>query len=52
MNKPSKLDTFMYALMKEAQRYDFSEFIEEWEIENFEYEEIESWFRKELNIKL
>jgi hypothetical protein len=50
--KPSKLDTFMYALMKEARRYSFKEFIEHWGISEEEYEEIKDWFKQEFDVKL
>lgn len=52
MEKPSKFDVFIYALMKEARTYNFSEFLEEWDINNEEYSEINDWFKKELNIRL
>jgi hypothetical protein len=50
--KPSKLDTFMYALMKEARRYSFIDFIENWDISEEEYEEIKKWFKEEHEVKL
>ena len=52
MNKPPVLDEFMYALMKEARRYDFTEFLETWSISEDDYENIENWFKDKLNIKL
>ena len=44
MNTPERLDNFMYALMKEARRSSFMDFIEDWEISWEEFEEIEKWF--------
>lgn len=49
--KPSKLDTFMYALMKEARRISFMDFIENWDITEEDYEEIKKWF-SEQSVKL
>jgi hypothetical protein len=52
MNKPEKLDTLMYALMKSARNISLMDFIHNWGISTKEYEEIEKWFKDELNIKL
>ncbi|MGD6876865.1 hypothetical protein [Bacillus infantis] len=52
MNKPEKLDTLMYALMKEARRTSLMDFIHNWGISTKEYEEIEKWFEDELKINL
>ncbi len=44
---PKKLSGFMYALMKEARRSSFMEFLEYWNIDyDTDYKEIESWFLK------
>lgn len=45
IKKPSKLDTFMYALMKEASRNSLFDFLENWEISEQEYYQIEGWFK-------
>lgn len=50
--KPNKLETFMYALMKEARRCSLMDFLEEWDVSAEEYEAIEEWFKNELGIKL
>ncbi|MCS5499824.1 hypothetical protein NY607_01735 [Lysinibacillus sp. A4] len=50
--QPKMLNDFMYALMKEARRDSFREFLENWEITQEEYEEIEAWFKNKLGIKL
>lgn len=50
--KPNKLDIFMYALMKNARRISFVDFLENWDISEEEYEEINQWFKDELKIKL
>lgn len=52
MNKPTMLNEFMYALMKEARRDSLWEFIEEWGISKEDYEEIEKWFKVNHDIKL
>lgn len=52
MDKPKKLDRFMYYLIKEASRYSLMEFIEEREISEEEYREIELFFKDKLNIQL
>jgi hypothetical protein len=53
MNKPAKLDTFMYALMKEARRDSLVEFLEVWGLDyDTDFEEIKKWFKDELGIKL
>lgn len=48
---PDQLETFMYALMKEARRISFMDFLENWDITEAEYGEIERWFA-EQDIKL
>jgi hypothetical protein len=50
--KPSQLDNFMYALMKEVRRHSFWEFIENWDISKEEYREIEKWFKDQHDVKL
>lgn len=50
--KPNKLETFMYALMKEVRRDSLMDFLEEWDVSVEEYEAIEEWFKNELGIKL
>lgn len=54
MNKPPQaLETLMYALMKEARRNSFVDFLEAWEIDyDTEFKEIKKWFKEELDIKL
>ena len=52
MNRPIKLDDFMYILMKEARRDSLMELLEDWNITYEEYEEIEKWYKEELNITL
>jgi hypothetical protein len=52
MDKPEKLDTLMYALMKQAKSISLMDFIHNWGISTKEYEEIEKWFEEELGIKL
>ena len=52
MDKPIKLEMFMYALMKEARRDSFMDFIEEWEISEEEYKEIRKWFIDQADIAL
>lgn len=52
MDKPAKLETLMYALMKEARRDSFMEFIDDWDISVEEYDEISAWFKETLDIKL
>lgn len=52
MNKPNKINRFMYGLMNEATKFDFTDFLEEWDISEEEYLEIEDWFKKELGVKL
>ena len=42
----------MYALMKEAYRFDFTEFLEEWSISEEEYKEIKEWFKNQHGISL
>jgi len=46
------LDEFMYALMKEARRHSFMDFIECWGISEEDYEDIKKWFKAELDVKL
>lgn len=45
IKKPKKLDTFMYALMKEASRDSLIDFLQHWEISKQEYYQIEGWFK-------
>jgi hypothetical protein len=52
MDKPEKLDTLMYALMKGARNISLMDFIHNWGISIKEYEEIEKWFEEQFNIKL
>lgn len=52
LEKPTRLDVFMYALMKEARQFDFSEFLENWDITEEEYNSISDWFKRELDIRL
>lgn len=52
MIKPKSLERFMYGLMKEARRHSFMDFLENWDITEEEYEEIEKFFKEGLNIKL
>lgn len=49
---PKKLGTFMYALMKEARRDSLTDFLDNWNISNNDFDKIEQWFKEELNIKL
>lgn len=49
-NKPEKLNTFMYFLIKEASKYSLTEFFEDIDISQEELEEIQEWFQKELDI--
>ncbi|MGG4434532.1 hypothetical protein AAXE64_08220 [Priestia megaterium] len=51
-NKPWKLDTFMYGLMKEARKDSFADFLESWDIEEEEYKEIKEWFNKRFKVEL
>lgn len=46
IKKPNKLDTFMYALMKEASRDSLDDFLQHWEISEQEYYQIERWFKE------
>ena len=42
---PKKLQSLMYGLMKEARRWSFIEFCENWGIDyETDYKEIEGWF--------
>lgn len=50
--KPSQLDTFIYGLMKEARRDSLFCFLENWGITEQDYEDIKTWFKDELSIKL
>ncbi len=50
MEKPKKLDTFMYALIKEASRYSLVDFLEAWDITIEEYYRIKSWFKNKFGI--
>lgn len=52
MDKPAKLETLMYALMKGARRNSLMQFLEDWEISEEEYDEISAWFKETLGIKL
>ncbi|WP_342423094.1 hypothetical protein [Paenibacillus sp. FSL E2-0178] len=52
MNKPTKLNDFMYALMKKASMYSLNDFLEYQDISPEEYEEIEQHFWKEYGIRL
>ena len=52
MGKPKQLDVFMYFLIKEAQRSSFVEWVEDRSITEEEYQEIEEWFEKTVNIRL
>lgn len=52
MKKPKQLDVFMYFLLKEAQRNSLMEWLEDREITEEEYSEIEEWFEETVNIKL
>ncbi|WP_258832845.1 hypothetical protein [Peribacillus frigoritolerans] len=49
---PEKLNQFMNAVMKEARRNSLMEFLETWEIDEEEYEEIKEWFWKEHKVNL
>lgn len=48
---PSKLNDFIYVIMKEARRKSLTDILDEWEITETEYEEIEKWFR-EIGVNL
>lgn len=50
--KPEKLNQFMYAVMKEARRDSLMELLENWNINEVEYEEIKEWFWKEHKVNL
>ncbi len=52
MDKPIKLEMFMYALTKESRLASFMDFIEEWEISEEEYKEIRKWFIDQADIAL
>ena len=52
MNKPNKLNRFMYALMDQVCKDSFMDFLESWDISYEEYEEIEKWFKEKFNIIL
>jgi len=52
MEQPKKMYKFIYYLMKEARRNSLMEFLEDREISEEEYKEIEKWFKKQLNIEL
>ena len=52
IERPKKLDAFMYGLMKEARRHSFLNFCKNWGIDyETDYKEIEQWFL-EFGIKL
>ncbi|MFV1457590.1 hypothetical protein, partial [Bacillus mycoides] len=51
-NVPSGLAAFMYGVMKEARRSDFTEFLETWELSMDEFKEIEDWFQRKAGVKL
>lgn len=46
-----KLQTFMYALMKEAMRDSFMEFLEHWDLTEDDFDEIQKHFEG-MGIKL
>lgn len=52
MEKPGQLDTFMYALMKEARRNSLLDFLEDWGISEDEFDEMQKWFMTNHDIKL
>lgn len=49
---PEMIDTFMYALMKEAMRNSLVDWLEEWDIAPEQFQEIEEWFWNTHKIKL
>ena len=52
MDKPAKLGTFMYALMKGARKHSLMQFLKDWDISEKEYDEISAWFEEVFGIKL
>ena len=52
MNQPDKLSNFIYYLMKEAKRNSLMEYLEDRDITEEEYQEIEKWFKEKLDIEL
>lgn len=49
---PKGLAAFMYGVMKEARRSDFTGFLENWELTMTDFAEIEDWFQRKAEIKL
>ena len=50
MEKPEKLDRFMYGIIKEASRSSLIEVCEWYEIDENELNKIQTWFYEKLNI--
>ena len=51
-DKPKKLNSLMYALMKEARRFDLMDWMDNRGISETQYEEIEKWFEEKFGIRL
>jgi len=46
-----KMQTIMYALTKNAARQSFSEFLEDWDISDEDYDEIKKVWAEKLGVK-
>ena len=46
-----KADKLMYALIKEAARHSFVEFLEEWDLSEDDYEDIKSYITEKTGIE-
>jgi hypothetical protein len=47
VEKPEKLSKYLYALEKKAAQVSFNDFLEDWQISEQEFNEIEAWFRSQ-----
>jgi hypothetical protein len=47
VEKPEKLNKYLYALEKKAAQISFNDFLEDWGISEKEFNEIEAWFRSQ-----
>ena len=52
MERPEKMQTFMYALMKQARMYSLIEFFEGWDISEEEMDECIKYVRERLEVDI
>ena len=52
MNRPEKLDSWFYMVMKEMRRNSYMDLIESWDITDEQANEVENYIEEKLDVRL